>query len=304
MNRILSKAPVRPARPRFWRKGVLAFALACLTLWGSMLVAGQLAPPNQKQERSYDLSGGAWQGIDRVEFQGLDSGQVVLNPTQAGSIITRGDERLSPRLQLQRQGNTLVISPVAQAKEPGQTAARRGTSVRIRTIYLPSSVHTIQGQYLSVTVDDQSPQALAQLNLIGNNISASGAAIEHLRIELQERAAASGSAKTATKAASAADCRRNPYMTEAQLTLNLEKVGQIDITAPDFSQIRLNINAQDAAGIGAIQLQTGAASRLNLQSLALLQKITLLPLPGEQVDNNCAPDIKNVPAYEDDDYSD
>ena len=301
MTRILSKVS-SPRRP--WRKGVLAFALACLTLWGSMLIAGQMMPPIPKQEHIYDLSGAAWRGIDRVEFQDLDSGQVVLNPTQAGSIISRGDDRLSPRLQLRRQGNTLIISPMAQPQDSGQTTARKKASASIRTIYLPSSVHTIQGQYLRVSVDDQSPQALPQLHLIGNNISASGAGVEHLRIELQDRVANSASAKTATKAASTADCRRNPYMTEAQLTLNLEKVGQMDITAPDFTEIRLNIHAQAAAGIGAIKLQTGAASRLNLQSLALFQKIVLTLPPAEQVDSSCAPEVAHPPAYEGDDYSD
>ena len=108
MTRILSKVS-SPRRP--WRKGVLAFALACLTLWGSMLIAGLLAQRQQGQDQVRDLSGAAWQGIDRVELQdGVDSSKIILNPTQTGRIISSkwANSNLS-RLQLRREGNTLII---------------------------------------------------------------------------------------------------------------------------------------------------------------------------------------------------
>ena len=100
MTRMLNKvsSPRRPVR-----KGVLAFALACLTLWGSMWLSRQLAPP-EIQEQVRDLSGAAWQGIDRVELQdSVDSSKIILNPTQTGRIISSklANSDLS-RLQLRR----------------------------------------------------------------------------------------------------------------------------------------------------------------------------------------------------------
>ena len=293
MTRILSKVS-SPRRP--WRKGVLAFALACLTLWGSMLIAGLLAQRQQGQDQVRDLSGAAWQGIDRVELEGdIDGGKMILNPSQAGRIISPAWAKDGlASLQLRREGKTLIIS----AKKPAQTEAGSAANspLRIQTFYLPPQVRSISGRGLDVQIDDQTPLPLPSLQLAGSSVSVSGA-VASLNIHLENFPSAPSDSALCTKRAGS----------NARVRLSLARAQQVDIIAPNGSEIALRTAAADAPHIGSIRLQTGSASEIELASLALWPKITLLPLPAEQAEaevncTNKAADNSSPSA--EDDYSD
>ena len=292
MTRMLNKvsSPRRPVR-----KGVLAFALACLTLWGSMWLSRQLAPP-EIQEQVRDLSGAAWQGIDRVELQdGVDSSKIILNPTQTGRIISSkwANSDLS-RLQLRREGNTLIIGQQDLPKT--DAGATHNSPLRIQAIYLPPQVRSISGRGLDVQIDDQTPLPLPSLQLAGSSVSVSGA-VASLNIHLENFPSAPSDSALCTKRAGSS----------ARVRLSLARAQQVDIIAPNGSEIALRTAAADAPHIGSIRLQTGSASEIELASLALWPKITLLPLPAEQAEaevnctNKAADD--SSPSAEDD-YSD
>ena len=91
-------------KPMRLRKGLLFFALACMLLWGSMWLSRSLAPPRANQEHVYALDGKAWEGIDRVELQGIDGGSVILSAQERPRLVSRKDDSLQPRLALVRQG--------------------------------------------------------------------------------------------------------------------------------------------------------------------------------------------------------
>ena len=292
MTRMLNKvsSPRRPVR-----KGVLAFALACLTLWGSMWLSRQLAPP-EIQEQVRDLSGAAWQGIDRVELQdGVDSSKIILNPTQTGRIISSkwANSDLS-RLQLRREGNTLIIGQQNLPKTDAGTT--HNSPLRIQAIYLPPQVRSISGRGLDVQIDDQTPLPLPSLQLAGSSVSVSGA-VASLNIHLENFPSAPSDSALCTKRAGS----------NARVRLSLARAQQVDIIAPNGSEIALRTAAADAPHIGSIRLQTGSASEIELASLALWPKITLLPLPAEQAEaevncTNKAADNSSPSA--EDDYSD
>lgn len=292
MTRILSKVS-SPRRP--WRKGVLAFALACLTLWGSMLIAGLLAQRQQGQDQVRDLSGAAWQGIDRVELEGdIDGGKMILNPSQAGRIISPAWAKDGlASLQLRREGKTLIIS----AKKPAQTEAGSAANspLRIQTFYLPPQVRSISGRHLDVQVDDQTPLPLPSLQLVGSSILVSGA-VDSLRIDLEHFPSASAQPALCDKRAG----------NQARLNLRLARAQQVDITAPNGSEIALRSTAADATHIGRIRLQTGSASQLELGALALWPKITLIPGPAAQpeAEVGCTNAADNNTPNAEDDYSD
>ena len=296
MNRILSKAPVRPARPRFWRKGVLAFALACLTLWGSMLVSHLLQPKQPLGSHIYPLDGAAWQGIQQIEFQDLDySGNMLLVPDQAARIETLWDDHLQPRLQLQRQGDTLIIRPAPdKMTENSNPSTKANRTVSIKQFYLPTHISAIQGSR-ELRLDLRSPKTnlATRLHLEAEDIAVSGNAPQ-LQIRLRRYAEA------------AQDCRYRRYRTP-RLQADLVAADALDITAPDGSRIELETKSENAAQLGQIRLQTGEATYLELGTVALWPKITLLPLSAEQteVEVNCSNKANdNSSPSADDDYSD
>ena len=297
MTRMLNKvsSPRRPVR-----KGVLAFALACLTLWGSMLASQQLQPSRPSEQHSYPLDGAAWQGITQIEFQGLeDSGGMQLAAGQAARIETQWDDPLQPRLQLQRQGDTLIVRPAPESttkNSSGRATANR--AVRIRNFYLPLHISRIQAHDLSINLTAPTTALSPQLRLEGTFVRIHGVA-RQIQVQLRQQAPSS--------AEKGCEVTERYRYTSPRLRTNLQAVELLDIHAPDGSRIELETKPENAAQLGKIRLQTGATTRLELSSLALWPKITLLPLPAEQAEaevncTNKAADNSSPSA--EDDYSD
>jgi hypothetical protein len=241
-----------------------------------MLAAGLLAQRQQVHDQVRDLSGAAWQGIDRVELEDdIDSGNMILNPRQTGRIISPSWAKDGlASLQLRREGNTLIVS----AKKQVQTEAGRAANspLRIQTFYLPPQVRSISGRHLDVQVDDQTPLPLPSLQLAGSSVRVSGA-VDSLRIELEHFPSVSAPSALCDQRAG----------NQARLNLRLARAHQVDIAAPNGSEIALRSTTADAAHIGRIRLQTGSASQLELASLALWPKISLLPLPAAEAQADC-----------------
>jgi hypothetical protein len=273
------------------RKGILFFALACLTLWLTLLATRAIKPEQDRQKRQYDLGTSAWQGITRVQLLGdIDSGDMVLNPSQAGQItVTSWDSNTPAQLQLQRQGDTLIIQKLAQG---------RADAVRISSFKLPPQVRSIEARFIQLKVDDQTPHALPSLDLKGQSISVAGA-VADLHIQLQ----------TALPASAGADgCSGRKAAT--RLTLELNKAQKLHISAPNGSSIALREPRQGLSHVEAISLQTGDDSKLELDSLGLLNKISRLPpianpSPSPALAAGCEQPSAGMPAEGDDaSYSD
>lgn len=290
MTRMLSKVS-SPRRP--WRKGVLAFACACLTLWGSMLASQLLQPSLPSEKHSYRLDGAAWQGITQIEFQGVeDSGRMQLTPGQAALIETQWDDPLQPRLQLQRQGDTLIVRPAPDMETKGSsTRTRASRDVRITKFYLPMQISAIKGQDLQLELSAPNTSLPAQLRLEGGDVRINGV-VRQLQVQLLKQ----------PRANSGQDCHASRY--GRRLYANLQAAELLDIRAPDGSRIELEAKPQDAAQLGQIRVHTGAATRLELESLVLWPKITLLPLPAELAEAPCTPDAGKAAPEAEDAYTD
>lgn len=273
-----------PQKPMRLRKGLLFFALACVLLWVSMWLSRSLAPPRANQEHVYALDGKAWEGIDRVELQGIDSGSITMSAQERPRLVSRNDDSLQPRLALVRQGNTLVISAKPNdAQKDVQTRGRR-SEVRIENLYLPLQVQTIEGPaYLSVRMAETQEKAKEQaLTLIGQNIHFNGD-IAHLQVQLHP-------------SVQAPTCGKEPGWA-ARLSVRSDNMQTLGIQAPNRSQIELELGAQNwhkeqnqqalPKQLAQITLQTGAESRLELQPLALLDHMERLPAADAKDTPDC-----------------
>lgn len=290
MTRMLQHSTSHPARLRFWRKGRLAFIAACLTLWLAMWAASQSYQRRMESAtHSYAVDGAAWQGITRIDLRALeDSGKIVLTPSAQLRIETAWDEPAQPRLQLQRQGDTLVLRP-----QPGRDKQDHYRSLRVSKIFLPASILSIQGQDLNL--EFAAPQAgyAPVLRIEARTLDIRGG-VRQLQVQLQ-----APSQRPGTQQADA--CAREPDP-RTRLDANLQAAEQLDIHAPDGSRIELEVAAEHLGQVGAIRLHTGEHSRLDLGSLALWKKVQLLPLPAAaQAD---CPSNASTTAEAEGDYSD
>ncbi len=266
--------------PMHLHKGLLCFALACALLWGSMWLSPSSSdsPVRTDTTHTYDLSGEAWQGITRVELQGIASG-MTLSVHEHPRLVSRNDNAQQPRLTMTRQGNTLVISAQAEDAHPnGQTGRKRARAVGIQNLALPAQVLTLESDtYLVLNMaearhDSQGPAQRQSLTLIGSDIRFTGD-IAHLQVQLRPRNPGALCGKTRGRS--------------SDLKVHGQGIQSLEIAAPNRSQITLDMAPNEASTGEAprITLQTGPNSRLELQSVALLDQIKRLPAVDEAAED-------------------